>query len=218
MYIVFYETKSHRARKHRRPLPSSLKFSVWSLLENLRHLLKYSGVILSSLEDPVPSFSCICSCMKQKDIGLGYIEGPYPGPWNFQGGVFRIIYAHFKNIVMLSSLVWKIRSHHFYVYIWSSMKGKVIGLGNIEGSYPGVWNFQAGIFGTIYVLLKYIAMLFCLVWKIRFPHFYVYGLLWSEMSSSWETSNTPTQGPENFRLGLRGQSPPPVKIKWCYLV
>ena len=37
-------------------------------------------------------------------------------------------------------------------------------------------------------------------------------LLWSEKSSGSETSKAPTQGPEMFRMGLRGQSTPPVKI------
>ena len=156
--------------------------------------------------------------MKRKVIGLGNIEGPYPGTWNFQGESKGTIYTSCKNIVMLSRLVWKIRSPPQFPCIWSSMKRKVIGLGNIEGPYPGAWNFQGRIFGTIYAPCKNIVMLSCLVWKIRSPHFNVYALLWSEKSSGSETSKAPTQGPEIFRVEFFGQSTPPVKIEWCYLV
>ena len=48
-------------------------------MDNLRPLLKYSDVILSSLEDPVPPFSGICSYIKRNVIGLENIEDPYPG-------------------------------------------------------------------------------------------------------------------------------------------
>ena len=149
--------------------------------------------------------------MKRKVIGLGNIEGPYPGAWNFSDGSKGIIYAHCLNIVMLSCLVWKIRSPPFSC-VWSYMRRKVIGLGNIEGPYPGAWNFQGGAKGTIYAPCKNIVMLCCLVWKIRSPHFHVYGLLWSEKSSGSETSKAPTQGPEIFRVGLRWRFTPPVKI------
>ena len=74
--------------------------------------------------------------MKRKVIGLGNIEGPYPGAGNFQGGSKGTIYAPCKNIVMLSCLVWKIRPAPFSC-ICSFMKRKVIGLGNIKGPYPG---------------------------------------------------------------------------------
>ena len=83
------------------------------------------------------------------------------------------------------------------------MKRKVIGLGNIEGSYPRAWNFQGVSKGTICAPCKNIVMLSCLVWKIRSPHFNVYALLWSEKSSGSETSKAPTQGHEIFRVGLR---------------
>ena len=118
---------------------------------------------------------------------------------------------------MLSCLVWKIRSPPFSC-IWSYMRRKVIGLGNIEGPYPRAWNFQGRMFWTIYAPCKNIVMLPCLVWKIRSPHFNVYGLQWCEKSSGSDTSNLPTQGPELCRVGIRGQSTPPVKIYWCYLV
>ena len=220
------------------------------------------------MKDPVPPFSCISSYIKGKDIGLGNIEGPYAGAWNFQGGVFRTIYAPCKNIVMLSCLVWVIWPPFFmYMFVYeakrhrarkhrrplprgmkfsgwvkgnnlrplfkysdvilssledtapppfsgicSSMKRKVIGLGNIEGPYPGAWNFQDGSKGTIYAPCKNIVMLSCLVWKMRSLHFHVYDLIWSEKSSGSEISKAPTHGPEIFRVGLRGQSSPPVKI------
>ena len=156
MYMFFYEMKSHRARKHRRPLPRGL---------------------------------------------------------NFQGGAKGTIYAPWKNIVMLSCLVWKIQSPHLpFSGIRSSMKRKVIGLGNIEGPYPGAWNFRGGAKGTIYAPCKNIVMLSCLVWKIRSPHFHVYVLIWNEKSSGSETSKAPTQGPEIFRVGLRRQSTPPRQL------
>ena len=136
---------------------------------------------MSSLEEPVPLFSCIWSSMKRKVIGLGNIEGHYPGAWNFQGKIFETIYAPCKNIVMFSCLVCKIRSPHFQVYV--PMKRKVIGLENIEGPYPGAWNFQDGSKGTIYAPCKNIVMLSCLVWKIRSPIFrYMYMFLYEAKS------------------------------------
>ena len=171
-------------------------------------------VMLSCLVSKIqsPQFSCIWSSMKRKDIGLGNIEGPYPGAWNFQGGSKGTIFAPCQNIVMLSCLVWKIRPPPPFSCVWSYMKRKVIGLGNIEGPYPGAWNFQGGAKRTIYAPCKNIVMLSCLVWKIRSPHFHVYGLICSEKSSGSETSKAPTQGPEIFRVSLRVQSTPPVKI------
>ena len=133
---------------------------------------KYNDVILSSLEDPVPPF-------KRKDTGLGNIDGPYPAAWNCQGGIFGSIYAPCKNIGMLSFLVLKIRSPPpIFECIWSSMKRKDIGLGNIKGPYPGAWNFQGEAKGTIYAPCKYIVMLSCLVWKIWSPPF---SGIWSSM-------------------------------------
>ena len=216
-----------------------------------------------------PPFSCISSYIKRKDIGLGNIEDPNQGDWNFQWGVFGTIYALCKIIVILSCLVWKIGYSHFHVHvyllIWSEKtsgletskaptqrpeisrvdslrqfippcKNKVMlsslvweiypslfmymvlyeaksyRFGNIKGPYPGAWNFQRGAKGTIYAPCKNIVMLSCLVWKIRSPHFHVYDLLWNEKSSGSETSNAPTQWLEIFRVGLSGQSTPPVKI------
>ena len=72
--------------------------------------------------------------------------------------------------------------------------------------------FQSGAKGTIYAPWKNILMLYCLVWKIQSPHFHVYGLLRSEKSSGLETSTAPIQGPDIFRMALRRQSSPPVKI------
>ena len=163
------------------------------------------------MENTPPPISCIWSSMKRKVIGLGNIEGPYQGAWNFQSGAKGTSYAPCKNIVMLSCLVWKIQSPPFSC-IYSYMKRKFIRLGNIEGPYPGAWNFQGGAKGTIYAPCRKIVMLSCLVWKIRFPHFQVYVLIRSEKSSGSETSKAPTQGPEIFRVGLRGQSTPPVRI------
>ena len=57
-----------------------LKFSGWDKEDNLRPLYKYGDVILSSLEDPVPPFSCMYMVFYEaKVIGLGNIEHPYPG-------------------------------------------------------------------------------------------------------------------------------------------
>ena len=56
--------------------------------------------------------------------------------------------------------------------------------------------------------LKNMVMLSCLVLEIRFPHFHVYGLLWSAKTSGSETSKAPTQGPENFKNEFLGQYTP----------
>ena len=84
MYMVFYEAKSHRARKHRRPLPRDLKFSGFGKGDTLLLLLKYSDVILSSLKDPVPQFSCIWSSMKRKSSGSETSKAPTQGPEIFR--------------------------------------------------------------------------------------------------------------------------------------
>ena len=112
--------------------------------------------------------------------------------------------------VKIYSLVWEIRPPP----LSSSMKRKVIGLGNIEGPYPGTWNFLCGSKGTIYAPCKNIVMLSCLVWKIRSTplSFHVYGLRWNEKSSGSETSKAPTQRPEFFRVESLGQSTPSVNI------
>ena len=151
---LLWSEKSLGSETSKAPTQGPEIFRVESLRQSTPPVKKYSDVILSSLEDLVPPFSGICSYRKQKVIGLGNIDGPYPGAWTFQGRFKGTIYAPCNNIVMLS----------------------------------------------------------CLVWKIRSPHFQVYGLLWSEKSSGSETSKAPTQGPEIFRTGLRRQSTPPVKI------
>ena len=160
MYIFLYEAKRHRAWKHRRPLPKGLKFPGWIHCDNSFPRVKIKWCYLLLFGRSTPPFSCIWSYMKRKVIGFGNIKGPYPGAWNFQGGAKGTIYAPCKNIVMLS----------------------------------------------------------CLVWKIRSPHFHVYLLIWSEKTSGSKISKAPTQGPGIFREKSLGQSTPPLKIWWCYLV
>ena len=151
-----------------------------------------------------------------KVIGLGNIEGPYPGTWNFQGRLFMIMYVPCKNIVMLSCLVWKIRSPIFmYMVLYEAKSHRAR---NIEGPYAGAWNFHGGARGTMNAPCKNMVMLSCSIRKIRSPHFQAYVLTWNVKSSGSETSKAPTQGPEIFRMRLRGRYTSPVKIYWCYLV
>ena len=99
MYMVFYESKRQRGRKHRRPLPRGLKFSGWSFWDNLRPCKIIVMLCCVVWENQSPPFSCIWSYMKRKDIGLGNIEDPYPGAWNLQGGALKDdiswYYVHF---------------------------------------------------------------------------------------------------------------------------
>ena len=181
--MVFYETKSHRAGKHRKPLSRGLEFLGWNFWYNLCTLWKYSDVILSTLKDPVTPFSCIWSSMKQKVIGLGNIEGPYPGTWIFQDRVFVTSTPPVKyKDVILSSLDDPVPPIFMYLVdlLWSK---KSSGSETSEAPTQGPHKFRVESLGQSTPLWKNIVMLSCLVWKIRSPHFHAYGLLWSEKSS-----------------------------------
>ena len=128
-----------------------------------------------------PHFQVCLLIWSEKSSGSETSKAPYPGAWNFQGVSKGTMYAPFKNIVMLSCLVWKIQSPPFSG-ICPYMKRKVIGLGNIEGPYPGAWNFQSGSKATIYAPCKNIVMLslslwntYTYIWLHRIPYTWKWG-------------------------------------------
>ena len=116
IYLYMYQLKSHRVRKHRRALLRGLNFSGWGYKAQPQLLFKYSNVILSSLDDPGPSFWTKTSLWIESHRARKHWN---PGACNFQGGVLvlRCNYHCCWDIPMLSCLVWEIRTPLLRLYV-----------------------------------------------------------------------------------------------------
>ena len=89
---------------------------------------------------------------------------------------------------------------------------KNIGLKKIKGPYLGARNFQGGVFGAIYPLVKYDdVILSSLGYPLPPPRFHVNVLIQSEKTSGSETLKAHTRGPGLFRVDFGQSTTPPVK-------
>ena len=169
---------------------------------------------MSSLGDPPPP---LFMYIKRKDIGHRNLEDPYPGAWNFQGVVFGTIYAPSKTIVMLSCLVWDIRSPppfssklrdpvpHLYIFFYESKRRRIRKHRKplLRGLKFSGWSARDNL-RRLPVKISDVILsslgdpvppFLCILSYIK-----------------RKENRAPTQGPEIFRAGVRGQYMCPVKI------
>ena len=86
--------------------------------------------------------------------------------------------------------IWTLILNIDYHVIW-----KVIGLGHIEGPYPGACNFQGGVYGLTSTAVKYNdVILFSLGDSDTSSSDYIYTFISIEKSSNSRTSKAITQG------------------------